>query len=297
MSVEIAKVCGLCGGCKFAITNAQKEIANHKNVVLFKEIVHNKNVNTMLKNCGVKIEDNIQNLHNADIVIIRAHGEPPETFEYLNKNNIKYKDCTCVNVRYIHKLVMENSERGYNIIVIGKYGKKTGVVHPEVYGILGYIKSKAILIEDEQDLDKLQIETNKAYLVCQTTFNSNKADCLISKITQIYKDKNIELISNKSVCPAQKNINKSSLELAQNCDLMIVVGGTNSSNTKELFNNVGVVTKTVFIEDVMWWQKILKEQGVEIDKNTKIGLTAGASTQIEELVILKENIENYLNSL
>ena len=290
MNIEIAKVCGLCGGCKRAVTMAQNELENYKNVVLFKEIVHNKNVNNMLKNKGVKIEDSIENLKSADMVIIRAHGEPPETFEYLNKNGIKYKDCTCFNVKYIHKRVKEYSSLGYDIIIIGKYGKESGKIHPEVYGIKGYVKTNAILIEDEQDLDKLSGDLNKTYLVCQTTFNFAKASNLIDKISKIYQNKGVELISNKSVCPAQKEINKSSAQLAQSCDLMIVVGCANSSNTKELYNNIKTLTKTVFVEDIKDWKLTLKRENIQLFDDIKIGLTAGASTQKDELETLKNLI-------
>lgn len=291
MKIEIAEVCGLCSGCKRAITTTQNELNNYKKVVLFKEIVHNKNVNDMLQNQGVIIEDDINNLNNADIVVIRAHGEPPETFEFLNKRGIRYKDCTCVNVKHIHKVVTQYSDRGYDIIVIGKYGKASGKMHPEVYGIAGYIKTKAIFIEDDEDLSKLDNISNKAYLVCQTTFNCYKAEDLINKISTIYKIKGIEFISNKSICPAQKDITKSSLILAQKCDLIFVVGGENSSNTKELYNNLKNVTKTVFIEDINNWKMVLKDNKIELFDDIKIGITAGASTQKEELEKLKNLIE------
>ena len=163
MKIEIAEVCGLCGGCKRAITTTQNELNNYKKVVLFKEIVHNKNVNDMLQNKGVIIEDDINNLNNADIVVIRAHGEPPETFEFLNKRGIRYKDCTCVNVKRIHKVVTQYSDRGYDIIVIGKYGKASGKMHPEVCGIAGYIKTKAIFIEDDEDT-KISLENAQDFL-------------------------------------------------------------------------------------------------------------------------------------
>ncbi|MBO5884959.1 MAG: 4-hydroxy-3-methylbut-2-enyl diphosphate reductase [Clostridia bacterium] len=290
MNIEIAKVCGLCGGCKRAVTIAQNELENYKNVVLFKEIVHNENVNNMLKNKGVKIEYSIENLKSADIVVIRAHGEPPETFEYLNKNGIKYKDCTCFNVKYIHKRVTEYSSLGYDIIIIGKRGKASGKIHPEVYGIKGYVKTNAILIEDEQDLEKLSTDLNKTYLVCQTTFNFAKASDLIDKISKIYQNKGVELISNKSVCPAQKEINKSSAQLAKSSDLMIVVGGANSSNTKELYNNIKTLTKTVFVEDIKDWKLTLKRENIQLFDDIKIGLTAGASTQKDELETLKNLI-------
>lgn len=101
-NVEISKVCGLCAGCKYAIDTALKIKNEGENAVLFKEIVHNKNVNQMLQDHGIAVKDEISQIQNGDYIIIRAHGEPPETFEYLKSHGIHFADCTCVNVKKIH---------------------------------------------------------------------------------------------------------------------------------------------------------------------------------------------------
>ena len=113
MEVTIAKVCGLCAGCKRAILTAKEELEKGNSVTIFKEIVHNPTVNSMLKNAGVKFEEEINKLNKDSTVIIRAHGEPPETYKYLNDNKIKFKDCTCFNVEKIHKSVKNFYNIGY----------------------------------------------------------------------------------------------------------------------------------------------------------------------------------------
>ena len=87
-NVKISQVCGLCAGCKFAIETTKNEFEKNQNVTLFKEIVHNKNVNSILQNMGVFFEENINNLSPKSTVIIRAHGEPKSTFDYFSQNNI-----------------------------------------------------------------------------------------------------------------------------------------------------------------------------------------------------------------
>ena len=293
-NVQISKVCGLCAGCQFAVNTAISALKKNKNVTLFKEIVHNKNVNELLKQKGINIESNLQNLTKNSLVVLRAHGEPMQTYEHLKNNGIEFVDCTCVNVKKIHDLVHEKSTDNI-VVIIGKYGKKNGVMHPEIAGTVGWCKTKPILIEDEDDLNQLKtLKNQNFYLVCQTTFNIEKADNLISQIQQICISNNCKIEVNKSICMAQKQINVFSTELAKNCDIMFVVGGKNSSNTTELFNNVKNFTNAFFIENINDWKNVLASNNITLTKNLKIGWTAGASTMREDLADLKKQIETEL---
>ena len=297
INVEIAKVCGLCAGCKYAIDTALKIKNEGKNAVLFKEIVHNKNVNLMLQDHGIPIKDEICQIQNDDYIIIRAHGEPPETFEYLKSHDIDFADCTCVNVKKIHNEIEKYSNMGFTIFLIGKYGKTTGKIHPEILGSKGYSKTETILIEDEEDLSKAkEIKDKNCLITFQTTFNESKARNLQIKLQNILDRNNCKVRVYDSICSAQKSINKFSADLARQCDLMIVVGGKNSSNTKELFENVKKITNAIFLEDIYDYQTELKSNNVDLSKNIKIGLTAGASTNRSELetlkILLEKDIEN-----
>lgn len=292
-NIKIAKVCGLCAGCKFAVKTATDSIKSHKNVCLFKEIVHNKNMNDKLISNGIKIKSDINLLSKDDFIILRAHGEPISTYEFLKKNEIEYADCTCVNVKKIHTEVERYSRNGYKIIIIGKYGKSSGTIHPEILGTIGWCNSEPILVEDEEDIDKLaSVKNCKFYLVCQTTFNMEKAKLFSEKIKTICEKNKCELVLNLSICEAQKLINISSSELARNCKIMFVVGSKTSSNTTELYNNLKNITKTIFIENTNDIDDILNENN--ISANTKIGITAGASTDPEELVFFKQKIEKFI---
>ena len=292
MEIIIADVCGLCAGCKYAINTAKQELEKGKSVTIFKEIVHNQNVNQMLKTLGAKFEEDISNLNSNDTIIIRAHGEPPQTYKYLKELHIEFKDCTCINVAKIHKEVENFYNKGYTIVILGKHKEN---LHPEVLGTLGWANNNAILIEDEEDLIKLKNVKNKIYLVCQTTFNINKANILIEEIEKIAKENDIELIVNKSICAANKVISSYAKELAENSDVMIVVGGKNSSNTKELYNNIKQIKPTIFIDDINACKKEFETKGISINNATKIGITAGASTMKEELEQLKTLLNKEYN--
>lgn len=289
--IQISEICGLCAGCKNAIQTAKESLKTHENVTLFKEIVHNKNVNNHLQSLGIKIKNQIGEITPDEFVILRAHGEPPETYRILKNNGIDYADCTCFNVKHIHDLVREHSALGETIILLGKYGKHSGVMHPEVLGIIGNISSRPILIEDEEDLENLTRSFDeKFFLVCQTTFNNDKADRIIEKAQEITKANGATLNFCKTICNAQKNINIYSKKLAEKSDIMIVVGGKNSSNSQELYNNLKETTKTIFIEDISDWKNELLRQGFTYNKSTRFGITAGASTMIDELYLLKDMI-------
>ena len=292
VEVKVSKVCGLCAGCKRSIDTALSVSKNNK-TVLYKEIVHNKNVNNMLQNLGIKTVEDLSNVDQDECVILRAHGEAPQTYEFLKNNNIRFTDCTCPNVIKIHDLVHEYSLKGYKIILIGKYGKHSGKVHPEVSGTIGWCKNDAILIEDDEDVNGFTpSKNNKFYLVCQTTFNEIKAEKIIDAISNRCNSSGCELIINNSICFAQKSINIASVDLAKTCDIMIVVGGKNSSNSIELFNNIKKHTNTIFIEDIHDWKTELQTQNIPYNNTTRFGLTAGASTLKDELIELKNLIEN-----
>lgn len=287
-NIKISKVCGLCAGCTFAINTTKSQLNKGNSVTIFKEIVHNKNVNSLLHSLGAKCEEDINKLNPHDTIIIRAHGEPPSTFNYLDSIGAKYIDCTCPNVKAIHNLVKKYYDNGYTIILLGKFHS---AMHPEVLSTNGWANNQAILIEDELDLIKLKDYThNKFYLVCQTTFNMQLADHLISKIKLMLEPSN-ELIINKSICLAQKTINEYAVKLAHDCNIMIVVGGKNSSNTKELYNNLIQYKPTILIENITEYKDALKDIGIQLSPSTKVGITAGASTMREELESLKTLIE------
>ena len=292
-NIKIAEICGLCAGCKFAIFSANKELEKNNSVTLFKEIVHNKNVNNKLKQKGVMFAETKEELSPNSTAIIRAHGEPPETYEYLNTKGIPFIDCTCINVKKIHEDVKKYSEDGYTIAILGKFDEETGVIHPEVEGTIGWCKTPPILISKKEHITKLDSVTGKLYAICQTTFNEKKADEILDQIVYRYNSK-LEIVTNKSICNAQKLINQSSAELASNSNLMFVVGGKHSSNTIELANNISKITKTIFLENIEEFESELKANNIILTKDTKIGLTAGASTERSELETLKNMLTEYI---
>lgn len=289
--IYISKTCGLCYGSNAAISKTREILKSNNNVVLYKEILHNKNVVSELQSCGAITKENLKELTNNDYVIIRAHGEPYSTFNYLEKNNIKYLDCTCPNVKAIHHLVKEKDSLGYKIIIIGKHGYDSKPIHPEVFATAGWC-TKPILIEEEEEIKSIDLSFEKYFLVVQTTFSADKALFIIDKIEQLLLENDKTFEYKNTICNAQKSINISAAELANKVDAMIVIGGKHSSNSLELYKNVSNITKSFFIENIDELNILLNEGYFANFK--KIGITAGASTLKEDIFEIKETLEKKL---
>lgn len=292
-NVEISKACCLCYGASRALDNTINACKTNKNVTLFKQLLHNKRTVKNLTELGVVQKDKLEDINKNDFVILRAHGEPKSTYEYLNKNKIKYLDCTCPNVLAINKLVETKSKQGFKIILVGKYGYKTHNMHPEVYGTAGWCK-EPIFIEEIEETDNLDMSFDKYFLVVQTTFARDKALKIIENIQIKMRALNKEFEYRDTTCNAQRLINEESKILAKRVDYMIVVGGKNSSNTKELFNNVSNYTNAFFAESIDEVKEILRNNKIML--GSKIGLTGGASTTKEELFEIRDFILNWFKN-
>jgi len=277
--INIPKICGTCKGSTKALNIVydvyEKEIKkdNPKKIYILKEILHNPKVIEELNNLGIETIENLDNITKNDIVIIRAHGESKEIIDYLENNDIEYYDATCPNVSRIHNKVLEKYKEGYEIIIIGKKE------HPEVIGTNGWCDNFGVIIESIDDIDKISTNLRKKYIICQTTFNKEKFNKIVNNIEEIFEDS--EIIVENSLCSAVDNICKSSIEIAKKCDLMFVIGGKNSSNTKELFNEVSKYTKSYMFSNIMDFYEFIKKEDITSDSN--IGITGGASTPIKEI--------------
>jgi len=287
MKVDICEKCCLCYGSSRALNTSINENTAH-NAVVYKELLHNKRVMETLEKHGIKQKDNLQEFTPSDHVIIRAHGEPKSTFKFLKDNGIPYTDCTCPNVKAINKLVELKDSEGYKIIIVGNYGYHSKKMHPEVYATSHWCNDP-ILIEDISEVSKIDLSFGKYFLVVQTTFSRDKAEKIIKEIETLMAKNNLEFRCLNTTCRSQIDINEASAKLARRVDKMIVVGGSNSSNTRELFNNVSSITTSYLVEGLSE-VKLLVNDG-KLSPLDYIGLTGGASTMIEELNEIKDYLE------
>ena len=287
--IYFPKTYGTCSGANKAISLAYKlkEENKDKNIYIYKELLHNPYVINELKNKGIICIDDLSALSNDDIVVIRAHGETKETFEYLDNHNIEYHDATCINVKKVHEIVIDKYSLGYKIIIVGKKN------HPEVIGTNSWCNNEAIIIENKNDFDNLD-KTLKYFVVCQTTISEELFTDLVNFLT--LNDYDFEC--KNTICSHQKLIHLSSMSIAKDMDYMFVIGGKHSSNTKELYNLCNEIKRTYHFDNLVEFYEFIKKE--DIDLTTKICITGGGSTpheQIQEYANLLEFVIYYKNKI
>ena len=177
--IYLPKIYGTCKGASRSVDLSMDLAKKTKDVYMYKEILHNKDVIDYLLSSGVKYTEDIKDVKAGNTVIIRAHGETKELFEYLDKNKIKYLDTTCTNVIKIHNIIEKYYNDGYSIIIIGKNN------HPEVIGSNGWCGNSAYICESVKDIDAIKKVNDNILVICQTTIS----DEMFNSITTALKEK------------------------------------------------------------------------------------------------------------
>ena len=266
--IIIGKTSGFCYGVKNAVDYAHKELENStEQVYCLGELVHNKTVTNNLKEKGLIFIENIEEAKGK--TIIRAHGIKKDIYEKAKNLNLELKDLTCPKVLKIHDIVEEHSNQGYYIFLVGIPN------HPETIGTYSFCGQNCSIIENVSDLEQAVKEykkTNlsKALLITQTTFNLKKFEEIAEKLKELI---DVELKVINSICQSTESRQKETEKLSKEVDLMIIIGGANSSNTKKLYE----------ISKENCANTIFAETGKDLDlkhikKFKKIGVMAGAST-------------------
>lgn len=270
MNIILANPRGFCAGVDRAIEITNKALDIFGAPIYVKhEIVHNKYVVDELKEKGVIFIEDINKVPEHSILIYSAHGVSEKIIKQSNVRKLKIFNATCPLVTKVHMEVARLSNKNINTILIGHKG------HPEVEGTIGrYISdsdSEIVLVESEDDIEKLNFDTNKevAY-VTQTTLSIDDTSNIIKIIKDKYK--NVIEPSRGDICYATTNRQNAVKELTQKCDIIFVVGSENSSNSnrlKEISTRSGVPSYLLDSADDLDIKWLINKEN--------IGLTAGAS--------------------
>ena len=230
LQIEIDNGSGFCFGVTTAIQKAEEELAKGETLYCLGDIVHNGMECERLRSMGlVTIDhDQMRQLHHVK-VLLRAHGEPPETYELARRNNIEIIDATCPVVLQLQKRIKKQFEAGGGQIVI--FGKKG---HAEVLGLVGQTQSKAIVIENFDEVTKLDF-TRDIYLYSQTTKSLDEFHRIIEYI-QGHMAAGATFKSFDTICRSVANRMPNISQFATRHDLILFVCGRKSSNGKVLFN-------------------------------------------------------------
>ena len=278
MEVKVAKYAGFCFGVDKAVKTSF-ELNYDGNKYTMGELIHNRNVIEQLEKKGIKAIDNLDGLKEGDCVIIRAHGIGKKLYDDLNALNVKILDATCPYVKRIHEIVKKEYEAGNRIVIVGDSK------HPEVIGINGWCEGKSLIIDDEKEAEQLPYFDEKTVVVAQTTFKRTKYE----DICEVLKKKFAFVLKFDTICNATVQRQSEAEKLSREVDVMIVIGGKNSSNTQKLFEICKEnCPETYLIENA--------DELPLFDKNARtVGITAGASTPemvIKEVIFHMEGMMN-----
>lgn len=267
MEITVAKSAGFCFGVQRAVDSVYKELEeNSGKIYTFGPIIHNEQVVEDLNKKGIEVIDTVEQLKEIKegTVVIRSHGVAKEIYDILEQQKLKMVDATCPFVKKIHNIVLDESNNGKTIIIIGNDN------HPEVEGIKGWVNGEVIVINKEEQIEKLSLpEQTKACIVSQTTFNHNKFKYLV----EIIRKKGYDITVVNTICNATHVRQVEAQEISSNVDGMIVIGGKNSSNTQKLYDICRNECENTF------YVQTVKDLNLHELKSLKsIGITAGAST-------------------
>lgn len=269
MEVKLAKSAGFCFGVKKAVDMVYKQVEQNPGTAIYTygPIIHNQEVVKDLEEKGVKVIDKETQLRDleAGIVIIRSHGVGRNIYELLKeKNELIVIDATCPFVKKIHNIVNKESEEGKTIVIIGNEK------HPEVAGIKGWGNSQTIVIENADEIAKLeQFKDENLCIVAQTTFSYNKFQDLVEKISE----KGYDICVLNTICNATQERQIEAKQIASEVDVMIVIGDEHSSNTQKLYEICHNECKNTY------YIQTLGDLNPEwVSSVRSMGITAGAST-------------------
>ena len=282
MEVRLAKTAGFCFGVKRAVETVYEQVEKCKDekIYTYGPIIHNEEVVKDLRSKGVVVIETEEELTTltSGVVIIRSHGVSKHIYTILEEHGLKCVDATCPFVKRIHVVVEKESKAGKQIVIIGS------ATHPEVVGIMGWSATPAIVIETEEEADLFELsEPKDICVVSQTTFNYIKFNKIVEKLSK--KDYNVSVVN--TICNATEERQTEAREIAREADVMIVIGGKHSSNTRKLYEICAKECEhTYFIQTLA----DLKLEELPNKSVGLVGITAGASTPNNII----EEVQNYV---
>ncbi len=278
MKIILANPRGFCAGVNMAIDVVDQllDICPDETICVYHEIVHNRHVVGRFEERGVIFVESIDDVPDGAIVVFSAHGISPQVREQARSRGLTAIDATCPLVTKVHAEAIRYSKRGWQILLIGH------VNHQEVIGTRGEAPDSIQVVESPADIPHLKIDDpEKVIYLTQTTLSTDDADVIISALKQAIPT--IKAPPSDDICYATTNRQKAVRAIAPDCDLVLVVGSRNSSNSvrlTEIAENVGTAARLIDDRselDPRWFE----------DVDTVL-ITAGASAPddlVNELIL------------
>lgn len=275
LQVHIDDHSGFCFGVVYAIEMAEEILDEQGYLYCLGDIVHNDEEVKRLTNKGLRIinHEELHQLKN-EKVLIRAHGEPPSTYELSITNNLTLIDASCPVVLKLQYRIKNSFDKEESIYIYGKHG------HAEVIGLLGQTNDKAVVFQDISELDLATMPKNIT-LYSQTTKSTDK----FYEINKILRDNGITVNTNDTICRQVSNRDKELRDFAERFDKIVFVSGTKSSNGKVLYN----VCKTKN-ENTYFVSNAEEIETNWFSPNDSVGICGATSTPMWLMEQVKERI-------
>ena len=283
VKIEIAPHAGFCFGVKRSVDAVDALLQAGRSITTLGPVIHNPTVIASMVARGVVVAEEMEAVEG-NTVVIRAHGAPESVHEYFRSRGVEVVDTTCPFVARIHKKVREASDQGLPVVIVGEEG------HAEVTGIRGWVRgTPSFVVYSPQEVEALP-PMQSACVVAQTTTPQEHYDALCSLLRS--RIPQCEVFG--SICQATNVRQSEAKELASRVDVMLVLGGRNSSNTRKLYKLcAGLCKRTYFIEEAA------QAASIPLRRQDHIGITAGASTPdeiIKEVVTIMSELDKTITT-
>lgn len=262
MNLTIGEHAGFCFGVRRAVDKAFECAQNHLPCVTLGPLIHNPQEVERLAAAGVRSVESLDDVLPGQTVIIRSHGVTPQVYAQCEERGIPVIDATCPHVSHIHELVRDYSSGGDTVIIVGERD------HPEVVGIAGWAKGPVLFLPTREDALEAALPVC-ALVVAQTTIRRDRFE----EVLGVLRARVPELTVRMTICGATSQRQQEAERLSREADVMIVVGGRNSSNTHKLLETCALRCRRAYLvetpEDVP--ENIVRP-------GDRVAITAGAST-------------------
>ena len=282
MKITTAENAGFCFGVKRAVDAALSTAREYsgQQIHTLGELIHNRGVVEELKEKGVLTASSLDEV-TGGVVIIRSHGVGPEVYEEIERRGLTLVDATCPKVKSIQNKVEKYHKLGYTVIIVGDR------THPEVIGINGWCSGEGIIVADPREAEAAEIK-EPVCVVAQTTSIKEKFEA----VTEAIKKKASDVTVFNTICSATETRQSEAEELSKVSDVMIVIGGKNSSNTAKLAEiSAKHCPRVIHIESAD------SLSGYSFSGAERIGITAGASTPQDKIMEVVHTMENTMENL
>jgi|YNPNPStandDraft_1061719.scaffolds.fasta_scaffold06154_6 4-hydroxy-3-methylbut-2-enyl diphosphate reductase len=281
MRIRIAEEAGFCFGVQRALDIIARSRSEGKVLSTLGPIIHNSQVVESLSRQGIESVDDLSEA-KTPYVVVRSHGVPPEVYEEAKRRGIEIIDATCPFVKTAQDVARLLASEGYQVVVVGKEH------HPEVMGLVGHAGGKATVVDDPAAVSGV-LFSKKIGVLAQTTM---RYEIFAEVVLELLK-KARELRAFNTICYTTRRRQESTRELARQVDLMIVVGGKNSSNTTRLYEicvDMGVPSYHIEGPDEIdpKWLEGVKEVGITAGASTPPELVREVVERLEEIAGVKE---------